>query len=77
MPRPSFEQRLTVVEAELERMRKTLSKGDGSNVPWWEKIAGTFAGDAAYLEAMRLGKQFRRSTRPKSLTRRKSRHGRT
>jgi hypothetical protein len=77
MSKLDFERRLSAVERELERIKSSLGNNGGSTMPWWEKIAGTFEGDAAFLEAMRLGARFRRSTRPKSVTRRKPRHGRT
>ena len=32
--------------------------------PWWEKIAGTFANQSAYDEAMKLGQEYRASLRP-------------
>jgi hypothetical protein len=77
MSKLDIERRLSAVERELERIKSSLGKNAGSTMPWWEKIAGTFEGDAAFLEAMRLGRRYRRSTSPKSVTRRKSRHGRT
>jgi hypothetical protein len=73
MRQSQLEQRVSAVEAELARLKTLLVSNGGSTTPWWEKIAGTFAGDSAYLEAMRLGKRFRRSTRPKSVNRRKPR----
>ena len=39
---------------------------NGSSVPWWRQIAGRFANDPVYDEAMRLGRQYRESLRPKS-----------
>lgn len=34
---------------------------DRSPKPWWEQIAGTFADNPAYNEAMRLGREYRNS----------------
>ena len=41
---------------------------------WWVQITGTFAGDPAHDESMRLGRKHRESLRPKT---RKGRNGRT
>ena len=59
----SLEQRVAALEAEIGKLREMVKSSD--EVPWWRKIAGTFAGDAAYVEAMKLGRQYRESTRPK------------
>ena len=48
-----LEQELAVVKAELAETRPANS----SPTPWWERIAGTFAGDEIYREAMELGKE--------------------
>lgn len=58
----NLEQELAVVKAELAETRPAKS----SPAPWWERIAGTFAGDDLYLEAMQLGKQYRESTKEDS-----------
>ncbi len=34
---------------------------DSSGRPWWEQIAGTFANNSVYDEAMRLGQEYRNS----------------
>lgn len=34
---------------------------DSSSKPWWEQIAGTFANNSVYDEAMRLGQEYRNS----------------
>ncbi|MDZ4658598.1 MAG: hypothetical protein SH868_13560 [Bythopirellula sp.] len=54
------EQRLAELEKELATLRKKVDSLTNP-IPWWERIAGTFAGDPAYKQAMKLGKQFRRS----------------
>ena len=44
-------------------MAAKQSKGD-SPIPWWEDI-GVFANDPVYDKAMKLGRAYRRSLRPK------------
>jgi hypothetical protein len=39
------------------------------NYPWWKKIAGIFADDPAFEEAMGLGREWRQSFRGKATTR--------
>jgi len=58
-----IEARLIAVENELARLR---AKVDRDAKPWWEEIRGTFANDPIYDEAMRLGRKWRESQRPKS-----------
>ncbi len=63
MSSQTLEERLTAVEAELRQMRqeKEQSKAPEATVPWWEQIRGQFKDDPDYLEAMRLGREWRES----------------
>jgi hypothetical protein len=54
------DQRLAELEKELATLRKKVDSLSPS-APWWERIAGTFAGDPAYKQAMKLGRQYRNS----------------
>ena len=45
---------------------------ESAEVPWWKQIRGSFANDPAFLEAMRLGRQYRESLRPKARKGKKS-----
>ncbi|WP_009633612.1 hypothetical protein [Synechocystis sp. PCC 7509] len=60
-----IEKRLTHLEAEVARLKHKVET-DLSSKPWWEKIAGTFADNSAYDEAMQLGREYRESFRPNS-----------
>ncbi len=61
------------IEIELKRLKKEVSllkskvskieKTNGSKEPWWQQIAGTFANDPIYDEAMRLGREYRLAQR--------------
>jgi hypothetical protein len=62
----TLEERVTAVEQELAQLKQQLQAvAPTAPVPWWEKIAGTFADSEHYDEAMRLGRQYRESLRPK------------
>ena len=62
----TIEERLTAVEAELQQIKreKEQSKEQEKLIPWWEQIRGQFKDDPDYLEAMRLGREYRESLRP-------------
>jgi len=69
----SLNDRVAALEAEVARLKLKMEQADKpSDQPWWDRIAGTFAGDPMYLEAMRLGREYRESLRPKPRKRRKS-----
>ena len=62
-----LEQRLNALEAEVAQLKKEKKSAAKQldERPWWEKIYGTFANDPHYEEAMRLGRKYRESTKPK------------
>lgn len=60
-----LEKRIATLEVEVARLKARLDEPP-SEPPWWEKISGAFAGDPAFEEAMRLGRQYRESQQPKS-----------
>ena len=62
----SVEERLSIVEQELAQVKQQLATDKlQTKIPWWEKIAGTFANSEGYEDAMRLGREYRESLRPK------------
>jgi hypothetical protein len=67
----SLKQRVEALEAEVARLKAKVEGKTGDSEPWWERIAGTFANDPIYEEAMRLGREWRESFRPKPRKRRK------
>jgi hypothetical protein len=60
-----LEARLAVLEQEVARLRSKVEGGVPRAAPWWERIAGTFANDRTHEEAMRLGRKYRESLRPR------------
>lgn len=66
--RPELEQRLADLEAEMSKLKSKVDKLDSAD-PWWERITGTFEDDPIYDEAMKRGREYRESLRPKASTR--------
>ena len=66
-----LKQRVEALESEVARLKAKLENGPMSSKPWWEQIWGSFAGDPAFHEAMRLGRQYREAQRAKSSSPRK------
>ncbi len=66
MSTQTIEERLAAVETKLEQIEqaKQPDKSD-DNLPWWKRIVGAFADDPEFEEAMRLGREYRESLRPK------------
>ena len=64
MARNNLQERVAALEAELAELKKRLSQNEKGK-PWWEKISGTFLNDPMYEDAMKLGRKYRESTRPK------------
>ena len=72
----SLKDRVAALEAEVARLKaKVESTKKPAQVPLEEKIWGTFANDPLYLEAMRLGREYSESLRPKPRKGRKRKHG--
>jgi hypothetical protein len=62
----SLEERVATLEAEVAELKERLAASQEKNaVPWWERRFGAFKDDPEYEEAMRLGREYRESLRPK------------
>jgi hypothetical protein len=61
-----LEERVALLEAEVARLKDKV-ENDSFSQPWWERIAGTFADNPAYNEAMQLAREYRESLRSNSL----------
>ena len=55
--RNTLEHRVASLEQAVDELRGR------DKLPWWRSIAGSFAGDATFTEAMKLGRDYRTSTR--------------
>ena len=66
LPKQSVEERMKALEQEVAHLRLMVSLQQPAKQEGWKKIVGAFAGDPAFLEAMRLGRQWRESFDPKS-----------
>jgi hypothetical protein len=62
-----LEERVAALEAEVAKLRngKSSTERASDSHTWLDAIYGSFANDPLYLEAMRLGRAYRESTRPK------------
>jgi hypothetical protein len=65
MPTGSLEERVAALEAEVARLKQERTSAANVQQPWWEEIWGTFKDDTIYVEAMRLGREYRESLRPR------------
>jgi hypothetical protein len=59
------ERRIVDLEAQVAILREQLDRLT-VGTPWWDSIAGSFAGDPIYVEAMKLGREYRNSQVPSS-----------
>ena len=60
-----IEVRVTALEAEVARLKQRLNESTEPKGHWVDRVYGAFAGDPDFLEAMRLGRKYRESLRPK------------
>jgi hypothetical protein len=72
MATASLEDRVAALEAEVNRLKLLI---EDKKTPGWKKIVGSFLNDPYYEEAMKLGREYRESTRPKPARKRKPKRG--
>jgi hypothetical protein len=71
MPNHKLEDRVKVLEEEVARLKIRLESPNKTKEDWLDKVYGAFANDPAFDEAMRLGREWRESFRPKPRKRKK------
>ena len=62
---PEILLRIAALESEVARLKQRLEETAESKRHWVDDIYGAFANDPDFLEAMRLGRKYRESLRPK------------
>lgn len=66
MSMPTLEERVAALESEISHLKKESTPEISQDIrPWWERIRGRFESDPDYDEAMRLGREYRESLRPR------------
>ncbi|MDQ2746931.1 MAG: hypothetical protein M3T96_06705 [Acidobacteriota bacterium] len=63
MTSSEIETKFKTLESEIAVLKEKVEKIEKPKLPWWQEIAGTFANDPIYDEAMRLGREYRLSQR--------------
>ncbi|MCW3050841.1 MAG: hypothetical protein JWN14_11 [Chthonomonadales bacterium] len=63
----TIEERLTALEAAVQRLKEErTATSSTAEAPWWKRVIGVYKDDPEFLEAMRLGREYRESLRPQS-----------
>jgi hypothetical protein len=60
-----IELRIAALEAEVAQLKQRQEESAEPKPHWVDKVFGAFADDPDFLEAMRLGREYRKSQRPK------------
>lgn len=66
----SLEERVAALETEVARLKDRISD-QGVKKEGWEAIVGTFLNDPYYEKAMKYGREYRESLRPKKKKKKK------
>jgi len=56
---------VAALEAEVAQLKQRLERTGETKKHWVDTVYGAFANDRDFLEAMRLGRKYRESLRPK------------
>ncbi|GEM_PF-407486 len=62
---PEIELRVAALETEVAHLKQRLEEPVVAKRHWVDDVYGAFADDPDFLEAMRLGRKYRDSLRPK------------
>ena len=61
----AIEQRVAALEVEVPRLKQQIEAVTKPANPWWQETYGKFADDPLHEEAMKAGREYRESLRPK------------
>jgi hypothetical protein len=61
MPTSTIEERLSILESEVNKLKVSFITNTEPIKPWWEEIVGVFANDPAFDEAIAIGHEYRKS----------------
>ena len=61
MPPITIEERLSILETEVNKLKVSFIPNPQPIKPWWEEIVGVFANDPAFDEAIAIGREYRKS----------------
>ena len=62
----TIEERLTLIEQELAQIKQHIQiEGSQPAAHPWDKVFGALSGSDGFEEAVRLGREYRESLRPK------------
>jgi len=62
--------RVAALEAEVAQLKQRLERKEETKKHWVDAVYGAFANDPDFLEAMRLGRKYRESLRPRLVPKR-------
>ena len=62
----SIEERVAALEIEVARLKQQIEAVTKPADPWWQETYGTFADDPLHEVAMKAGREYRESLRPKA-----------
>ena len=66
MATTEIEIRVSALESEIAALKEKLAKIEKTPTAWWQRISGTFADDADFEEAIRLGREYRSAQKEES-----------
>ena len=57
-----LEERVSLLEEEMKKLKTLLDNNPNINMPGWEKIARTFENSLGFETAMKLGNEYRQNS---------------
>ena len=57
----NLKKRVDELERELRQLKLVVQNHRGDQLPWWERLAGTFKDDPVFEKITTAGKRYRKS----------------